>query len=110
MPVSRILSIVVLLGLLAVPILAPPSHGADATTRSCLTKAEQREAIAAKKAVPLATAIKSLRDRGRRSEVVRAELCRRGDNLVYELTLLSQNGKVTRATVDAVSGEMLGAR
>ena len=31
----------------------------------------------------------------------------RGDGLVYVLTLLARNGKVTRATVDAASGELI---
>jgi uncharacterized membrane protein YkoI len=79
---------------------------AGAAPRVCLNRAEQRAAVTDRKAVPLASAIKSLRDRGaQRGEVVRAELCSRGEKLVYVLTLLARNGKVTRATVDAANGE-----
>jgi uncharacterized membrane protein YkoI len=46
-----------------------------------------------------------LRQYRKHSEVVRARLCRRGDKLVYVLTLLGRSGKVVEATVDAVSGE-----
>jgi hypothetical protein len=35
-------------------------------------------------------------------------LCQQGGRLVYVLTLLGQSGKVTRATIDAGSGEALG--
>lgn len=103
MPVSRITTALILLGCLAMPSAA--SHGADRAQGACLTRAEQREAIAEHKAIPLAGAIKLLRDRGRRGEVVRADLCRRDDRLVYELTLLARNGKVTRAVLDAGNGQ-----
>lgn len=85
--------------------MAPPSFAADANRRSCLSKAEQRAAVAANKAVPLAAAIKSLRAHGHRAEVVRAALCERGEKLVYMLTLLARSGKVSRATIDAANGE-----
>jgi uncharacterized membrane protein YkoI len=102
MPVSRLLSATLLLGLLAGPALAadPPQH-------ACLNKVEQRAALASHRAVPLAQAIKSLRAHGRRAELVRARLCRHGETLVYVLTLLPRNGKVTRATVDAANGELV---
>ena len=103
MPVARILSTVILLGLLAGPGLATPSPAADRDSGACLNKTERRAAIAGHKAVPLAVAIRSLR--GRRAELVRAELCDRGGRLVYVLTLLARNGKVTRAAIDAVNGE-----
>ena len=85
--------------------MAPPSLAADANPRTCLSKAEQRAAVAANKAVPLAKAIKSLRERGHRAEVVRAALCHRGEKLVYVLTLLARSGKLSRVTVDAANGE-----
>jgi uncharacterized membrane protein YkoI len=100
MPVSRLLTTAVLLGLLAVPAFA-----VDAPDRACVTKAEQRAAVVAHKAIPLAQAIKSLH--GQRAEVVRARLCRQGDNLVYVLTLLARSGKVTNATVDAANAELI---
>lgn len=85
--------------------MVPPGLAANASPRACLSKAEQRAAVAASKAIPLAAAIKSLREHGHRAEVVRAALCRRGEKLVYVLTLLARSGKVTRATVDATNGE-----
>ena len=82
---------------------APPAH-------ACLNRAEQRAAVTDRKAVPLAAAIKSLRERGPRGEVVRAELCSHGEKLVYVLTLLARSGKVTRATVDAANGEPINGQ
>ena len=102
MPVSRPLFIVLLTGLLAAPALA-----ADPTDNACLNKVEQRSAVADRKAVPLAQAVKSLHAHGRRAELVRARLCRHGEGLVYVLTLLPRSGKVTRVTVDAANGEFI---
>jgi uncharacterized membrane protein YkoI len=41
-------------------------------------------------------------------EIVRARLCGASKGLVYELTLLAHDGKVTRAKLDALSGVYLG--
>jgi uncharacterized membrane protein YkoI len=102
MPVSRPLSIILLIGLLAVPALAadPPYH-------ACLNKTEQRAAVADKKAIPLARAIKSRREHGHHADLLRARLCRHGDGLVYVLTLLARSGRVIRETVDAANGEVI---
>ena len=79
---------------------------AEAPSRdACLTKAEQRAAVAANHAISLGQAIKSLREHRRHSEIVRAQLCREDDKLVYVLTLLGRSGKVVSATIDAVNGE-----
>jgi hypothetical protein len=102
MPGFRPLFFVLLTGLLAAPALA-----ADPTDTACLNKAEQRAAVADRKAIPLAQAVKSLHAHGRRAELVRARLCRHGEGLVYVLTLLPRSGKVTRVTVDAANGEFI---
>jgi uncharacterized membrane protein YkoI len=69
----------------------------------CLTRAEQRAAIAAGEAIPLAVA------RQRTSgELVRARLCRDARRLIYLLTVLSRDGKVRQVTVDATSGMVIG--
>jgi uncharacterized membrane protein YkoI len=102
---TRTLAIAALLIGLSVP--------AGATERSCLSKAEQRAAISNGQAVTLATAIRSVRGsvRGRGArEVVRARLCREADGLVYVLTVLARDGKVTQMAVDATSGKVVEAR
>jgi len=92
-------------GLVAVPAIA-----ANAPHRACLSKAEQRAAVDSHRAIPLAQVIKSLHAHGTRAELVRARLCRRGEGLVYVLTLLPRSGKVTRTTVDAANGELITGR
>jgi len=93
--------------------LAVPARAADAEHRACLSKAEQAVAISHGQAVTLAAAIRSargsVRGHGAR-EVVRARLCREEKGLVYLLTLLSRDGKVTHTTVDATSGKVVDAR
>lgn len=79
----------------------------------CLGPEQRRAAIAAHKAIPLSRALRAAR--GRRGdrhapEVVGARLCESGPGLVYVLTLLARDGKVTRVTIDAASGRLLGRR
>lgn len=101
MPVSRILLSVLALGAISQPAIAAEASRHE----SCLTKAEQRAAVDANRAISLGQAIKSLRQYRKHSEVVRARLCRHDEKLVYVLTLLGRSGKVVDATVDAVNGE-----
>jgi uncharacterized membrane protein YkoI len=107
MLVCRLIPAALVLGLLARPAAAadsPPHRG------TCLTKTEQRAAVTSHRAIPLAQALKNLQSNGHRAEVVRARLCRKGENLVYVLTLLARNGKVTRTSVDATNGELITGR
>lgn len=97
----------------ALTALAAPATAAETQHQACLGKAEQRAAISQGQAVTLAAAIRSargsVRGHGAR-EVVRARLCREERGLVYLLTLLSRDGKVTHAAVDASSGKVVDAR
>ncbi len=104
MPVLRTFLVLSLLGL-AGPVLA-----AEPAAHACLNKAEQRAAVADHQAVPLAQAIATLRVANPRAEAVRARLCKADNGLVYVLTLLARNGKVTSATVDAGNGNIVGGR
>jgi uncharacterized membrane protein YkoI len=92
---------------------AQQAHASAAkNARACLSKSEQRAAISAGQAVTLAQAIRSARGsvRGHGSrEVVNAKLCREEKGLVYLLTVLSRDGKVTHTTVDATSGKVVEA-
>jgi|SRR3979409_968163 uncharacterized membrane protein YkoI len=101
------------LGLAAtLAVLAAPAP-ARADEKACLGKAEQTAALSNGQTVTLATAIRSARGsvRGRGSrEVVRARLCREEKGLVYLLTLLTRDGKVTHTAVDATSGKVVDAR
>ena len=104
----RVLAIAAALIALSVPALA-----IAAEPHVCLSKTEQRAAISHGQAVTLSVAIRSargsVRGRGAR-EVVRARLCREEKGLVYLLTLLTRDGKVTHTAVDATSGKVVDAR
>ena len=70
----------------------------------CLTPGQRRHVAASGKVVPLSKAIRAAR--ARRIDVVDAKLCKSPKGLVYLLTLLAHDGKVSRVAVDAVSGKL----
>jgi uncharacterized membrane protein YkoI len=90
-------------------VLASLTPASAAERLRCLSRNEQRDAIADGRAVPLATAMRSLENRGR-GDVVRARLCQVDDRLIYQLTVLPRDGKVRRATVDASNGTVVSER
>jgi hypothetical protein len=95
----------------AVPITAAPflaSRGLAAESIHCLAGDEQRAASLNGKTVPLATVIHTLHRAPK--DVIKAQLCQEPDRLVYRLTLLGRDGKVKRATVDAINGSVVGER
>src|SRR4051794_21105303 len=73
----------------------------------CLHGEQRRAAITGHKAVPVARAMRTARARFG-GEVIAARLCEHDEGLVYRLTVLARDGKVTRAAVDAVSGRLIG--
>jgi len=82
---------------------AVPASAAD----RCLTGNEQRAKTAAHAVIPLSRAMRAVRAHG---EVIRARLCEHGGRLVYMLTMLSGDGKVAEAGVDAGSGAVVSLR
>jgi len=90
----------------------PPAHQVHIPPQhlACLAKSEVRAIVAAHQAISLADAIQSVRNHGKRAEVVRARLCRHGDKLAYVLTLFGHSGKVYDVSVDAVSGDVIAGR
>jgi hypothetical protein len=96
------------LPILTVPIAGMPSRGLAAESIHCLSGDEQRAASAGGKTVPLATVIHTLHRAPK--DVIKAQLCQEPYRLVYRLTLLGRDGKVKRATVDAINGSVVGER
>jgi uncharacterized membrane protein YkoI len=90
--------------LLLAAVPAGESRAADPI--QCLAADQVRAAVAAHQAVPLGRAMHHAKSRFG-GEIVRAQLCRRPNGLVYVLTVLARDGKVTRAIIDAASGKML---
>ncbi len=99
------------IAILVLAVLGPLSPiPADAEQRMrCLTRDQQRAAIAERRAVPLATVRRSVRARVP-GELVRAQLCQESQRLIYLLTVLPRDGKVRRVTVDARNGAVLTVR
>ncbi len=96
--------------LAALLVAAPATGRADeATAHGCLSKEQQQAAIAAGQAVKLAAAMHAVRGRAG-GEIIGARLCPGPRGLAYVLTLLGRDGKVTRATVDAANGTVIGRR
>ena len=99
-PKSVLLMTLALLAMLSLPAAAQEQP-------RCLSRAEQRAAIAAGEAIPLATARQMLRQR-MSGELVRARLCRESGRLIYRLTILARDGKVRQVTIDATNGTVIG--
>jgi len=92
---------------LALVVLAAAGPAAAADPPACLSQEQRRAAVAAHQAIPLARAVKDVRRRTAGGEVVGARLCYHGGDLVYVLTVLARDGKVTRASVNAASGVLI---
>jgi uncharacterized membrane protein YkoI len=91
--------------LVALALYAPAMARGDAV--HCLGKEQQRAAIASGRAVQLGDALRAARGRVA-GEVVKARLCESPKGLLYMLTVLARDGKVTRVSVDAASGNVVG--
>lgn len=75
---------------------------AEPAWANCLSGSEARAAVQSGQAQPLRNVAGGLG-----GEVVKAQLCRRGGRLVYEVGVLQSNGQVARRVVDARSGQVL---
>jgi hypothetical protein len=84
------------------PHPAPPGQG-------CFGRQEQRMEVLQGHAIRLGFAMRAIRPQDG-DELLRAELCRNSSGLVYVLTLLSRNGKVSRAVIDARTGAVIKER
>jgi len=84
-----------------------PAHAASETFRPCLNQRERRALVESGAVLRLAVALHVVRSRVP-GTLVRARLCRRPEGFVYVLTVLAHDGKVTRVTVDAVKGTLVG--
>jgi uncharacterized membrane protein YkoI len=94
-------------GTLVLAMLAP--GWANEPIRACLSKEQRRAAVASGQVVRLEVALHAPQVR-RGGEVIQARLCHGSNGLVYMLTLLARDGKVTRTTVDATNGAIIGSR
>jgi uncharacterized membrane protein YkoI len=92
------------LGLALLGLATPASAQSE-----CLTSSATQEAVAEKRAVPPAHALRAARTHAP-GETLRARLCHHNDQLVYWVTVLMRNGKVGRVLVDAADGHVVEMR
>lgn len=92
------------------PVLAQDAaHPARSeSAHACLDQKERRAEIDSGKLIRLSAAIHAARSRVPGGTIIQARLCRGRDGLVYVLTVLAHNGKVSRIAVDAVKGTFVG--
>jgi hypothetical protein len=78
----------------------------EPSKRSCLSQAETRETVVARKlfAPYLALRAASARAHG---ETIGVRLCRLAEVLVYDVTVLRRDGRVVKVIIDAASGRIL---
>ncbi|WFT78008.1 MULTISPECIES: PepSY domain-containing protein [unclassified Methylobacterium] len=76
--------------------------------QTCLSPGDLREAVAEKRVVEPVAAIRAAQAAVPRADIVRANLCRRNEALVYMLTALRRDGQFVHVVVDARSGQVAG--
>ena len=72
----------------------------------CLEPGEMRETVADKKVVAPAIAVATARRAVPGGEIVRANLCRVENHLLYIIMTLRRDGRFVYVTIDAVSGKV----
>jgi uncharacterized membrane protein YkoI len=88
------------------PALADGDAPHAAPKKSCLSAAETREEIKAKRLREPFAALK-LAAQHFKAEALSAKLCRIDDEMVYEIALLHKDGRYFHAHVSAVTGKLL---
>ena len=87
----------------ATQVQAPPRA---ASKKQCLSAAETREEIKARRLREPFAALKFAAQHFK-AEALSAKLCRIDDEFVYEIALLHKDGKYFHAHVSAVSGKLI---
>jgi uncharacterized membrane protein YkoI len=89
--------------------LHTPRTAVAEAAHACLNQKERRALVENGAVLRLAAAMHNVRSNVP-GTLVRARLCRRSDGLIYVLTVLAHDGKVTHVAVDAVKGTLVGER
>ncbi len=97
----------ILIPVLIVLAVATGTVAADETMpNGCLSPKETREAVAQKLVVAPVAAIRAARAAAGGGRVVRADLCREGGGLSYQIIMLNRDGRVKRVAIDGASGRV----
>jgi uncharacterized membrane protein YkoI len=78
--------------------------------RDCIGPRELQEIVSSNAVVPPAAAVVAARRQIPDGEVVRANLCRNDNSLVYVIMALRKDGRIVQVTVDAPSGSIKSVR
>ena len=75
----------------------------------CMARREAKATVMSGGAVRLRSVVGAA-EQAANGEMINAELCRQGGQLIYVITVLSTSGKVVYVTLDATSGQLIGTR
>lgn len=103
----RVLARAALLGMV---LLATGMTSGDMTAQaaSCLSSRDARTAVQSGEAISLSKMIGRIRSATGGEIVPPPKLCNQGGRLIYVVNVLSPDGQVTKVTVDAASGSIIG--
>ena len=93
----------------ALPVAAQDTFMKVAQADSCLPRREAVAMVQSGKALPLRQ-LRGKAEDAAGGEMINAELCFRGGQAVYVITVLSTAGKVAYVTLNANSGQIIGTR
>lgn len=85
---------------------AAHAQSAAAALQNCLPPREMQEAVASKGIVAPAAAVMTARRQVPNADVVRANLCRSSDSLVYVIMALQKDGRIVQVMIDGSSGRV----
>lgn len=83
-------------------VVAPAEPLPAAAQGACLSRADQRQAIRSGDAIRPGQVRRALN-----GKVIRLDLCRTASGLVWQVTTLRKNGRVTGHVIDARSGRQI---
>jgi uncharacterized membrane protein YkoI len=95
-------SVIVLWGLVA----AAHAQSVSSALRNCLPPREMQEAVASKGVIAPASAVMTARRQVPNADVVRANLCRGSDALVYVIMVLQKDGRIVQVMIDGPTGRV----
>lgn len=103
-----------LLALIASAIPAPAFERAAVLAQGypadgCMSRREAKATVLSGGAVRLRSVV-GVAEQAASGEMINAELCWQGGQLIYVITVLSTNGKVVYVTLNATSGQLIGTR
>ena len=82
------------------------AQSAAAALGNCLQPREMQEAVASKGVIAPASAVMTARRQVPNADVVRANLCRSSDTLVYVIMALQKDGRIVQVMIDGSSGRV----